>query len=82
MVRIRLSALKHGISERDIRHAVTNRIEVIDFDSESELSKVLIVGSDTAGNVLELLAVVEERGDVTVFHAMPVRKSTLKYIQK
>lgn len=50
------SARKHGISDEDIRHAVTHALVVAD---EQETSKVLYLGPDRAGNLLEIVTTDE-----------------------
>jgi len=66
------SARKHGIGDDDIRHAVTHALVVAD---EQGTSKVLYLGPDRAGNVLEIVTVLREDDTEVVIHAMPMRRA-------
>ena len=66
------SARKHGIGDDDIRHAVTHALVVAD---EQGTSKVLYLGPDRAGNVLEIVTVLREDDTEVVIHAMPMRRT-------
>jgi len=66
---IRPSARKHGILDADIRHAMefTAFEKVLEF---SPTRRVFYLGSDRSGNVLELVAIHFQGGNVLVIHAM------------
>lgn len=66
------SARKHGISDEDIHHAVTHALVVAD---EPRTSKVLYLGPDRAGNLLEVVTVLREDDTEIVIHAMPMRRT-------
>jgi len=67
------SARKHGITEDVILHALANAITVIDLEPETDPPKVLAIGPDYAGNLLEIIW-LELADDVNlVIHAMPLR---------
>ena len=61
------SALKHGISEENILHAYRNPIRLY-----RQVDRVLLVGGDWGGNLLEIGFDQTEQHDV-IIHAMPVR---------
>jgi hypothetical protein len=65
------SARKHGVSDSDIEHAVAQALVV----AEDDESKVLYLGPDQAGNLLEVVTVEREGGGELVIHAMPMRRS-------
>ena len=65
------SARKHGVSDEDIEHAVDNAILVADADDD----KVLCLGPDRAGNLLEIVSVLRNDGTELVIHAMRMRRS-------
>ena len=65
------SARKHGVSDEDIEHAVSNAIAVADADDD----KVLHLGPDRAGNLLEIVSVLRNDGTELVIHAMRMRRS-------
>ena len=64
------SARKHGVSDDDIEHAVSNAL----VTAEDDEGKVLYLGPDRAGNLLEVVAVQREEGDEVVIHAMAMRR--------
>lgn len=64
------SARKHGIRDDDIRHAIQHALVVAD---EEETSKVLYIGPDYAGNLLEIVSVLRDNGTEIVVHAMAMR---------
>jgi hypothetical protein len=53
------SAFKHGIHSYDIIHAHTHAVAFFEFSSSYPERKLLVIGSDTAGNLLELIGVVK-----------------------
>ncbi len=70
---IHRSARKHGVSDAPILHALDHALTVIDFDPDADPPKVLAIGPDHAGNLLEIIW-LELAEDVSlVIHAMPLR---------
>ncbi len=70
---IHRSARKHGIADATIRHALNHAITVIDLEPDADPPKVLAIGPDRAGNLLEIIW-LELADDVNlVIHAMPLR---------
>jgi hypothetical protein len=66
------SALRHGISESDINHALDNAVVVIDLESDADPPKILAIGPDMSTNLLEVILLDLEDG-LLVIHAMPLR---------
>ena len=64
------SARKHAIDDLDIEHAVTNAVVV----GEQDDGKVLYLGPDRAGNLLEVVSVLRDDGTEIVIHAMRMRR--------
>jgi len=64
------SALRHGISEEDIQHAVRQAAAVEEIGDDP--LRYLVLGPDRAGNFLELV-VLDTPGGPAVIHAMPMR---------
>lgn len=62
------SARKHGVRDAAIIHSFNNPIRVEELDEEL----TMLVGSDGAGNLLEVGVVTTDEGPVIV-HAMPAR---------
>jgi hypothetical protein len=68
-VDIYASARKHGIDDLDILHAIDHALAAGDQDD----GKVLYLGPDRAGNLLEVVTVVREDETEVVIHAMRMR---------
>lgn len=60
-----------GIAEEDIRHAVEHALVVA--ESEEDTDKVLYLGPDRAGNLLEVVAVLRTNEAELIIHAMHMR---------
>ena len=72
-VEIHHTAHKHGIAATAIRHAVEHAVATIDLEPDSDPPKVLAIGPDHAGNLLEVIW-LELADDVElVIHAMRLR---------
>ena len=70
LVEIYRSAFKHGITLDDIAHAVEYALVAAEDDD----GKALYLGTDRAGNLLEVVSVVREDGTEIVIHAMRMRQ--------
>ena len=66
------SAFKHGHNESSIIHAVDNAITTIDLEPDADPPKVLTIGPDLAGNLLEVIWLQLDGVDL-VIHAMRLR---------
>jgi hypothetical protein len=66
------AAFKHGITEQNIRYALWHPLheELL----EAYRNKWLVIGYDTAGNLIEVGYNIIDDDTVNVFHAMPCRK--------
>ncbi len=76
MLRIEDSALRHGCTREDISHAYDLALFDKVLDEDTDPPKVLVIGPDSAGNLLELIGGELEGGDI-IWHAMPCRKQYL-----
>ena len=65
------SARKHGVSDEDIRHSSEHALVVAD---EEDTGRVLYLGPDRAGNLLEIVAVLRNDDTEIVIHAMRMRR--------
>lgn len=74
-VEIRRSARRHGIRNADIEHAVDHAVVVVDLDAESDPPKVLAIGPDRAGNLLEVILLDLAADELLAIHAMPLRRA-------
>jgi hypothetical protein len=72
-VEIHRAARKHKVADDDIQHAVVHALVVADLDPESDPPRVLAIGPDRAGNLLEIIW-LELPGSHLVIHAMPLRR--------
>jgi hypothetical protein len=72
------SALKHGIAVSDIEHAVDHALVAGDEDD----GKVLYLGPDRAGNLLEVVSVLRDDGTEIVIHAMRMRRIYESYLRE
>ena len=79
---IRPSALKHGINPEAITHAIGFPLLVDDEFSDDDPPKVLVLGPDTAGNVLEVIGSFNAPDVFTVFHAMPARAGYVQRLER
>lgn len=77
---IRSSALKHGITPESIAHAVSFPL-LVDDEFETDSPKVLVLGPDRAGNMLEVIGTYAENV-FRVFHAMPARTGYLQRLER
>ena len=68
------SARKHGISDDDIEHAENAMVAADDDDDDDDDGKVLYLGADRAGNLLEVICVERDDGTEVVIHAMRMRR--------
>lgn len=72
-VEIHASARRHGIDGTDVEHAVSNAIVIVDLDRDSDPPKVLCIGPDRAGNLLEVIWIELADDRALAVHAMRLR---------
>jgi hypothetical protein len=75
------TAHKHGVSTLDIHHACAQSIAKFEIDHESFEAKILIVGPDSAGNLLEVIGLEIDNKPLLIIHAMKIRKSIIRLIE-
>ena len=66
------AAFKHGVTAVNICYAMWHPLH--EQLLEAYTNKWLIIGYDTAGNLLEIAYNIIDDDTVNVFHAMPCRK--------
>jgi hypothetical protein len=76
------TALKHGVTILDIQHASAHSIATFEIDHESFEAKILIVGPDSAGNLLEVIGLEVDNKPMLIIHAMKLRKSMIRLIER
>jgi hypothetical protein len=77
-VEILPSARKHGISDDDIRHAITNAIAAIKHLEQNDFT--MLIGPDRSVGLIEV-GVLETDDQDYVIHAMPARQKYLAMIE-
>lgn len=70
---IHRSARRHGVADEDILHATAHPLVVVDFEPDGDPPRLLVIGSDRAGNMLELIVLDLADKRLLVIHAMPLR---------
>ncbi len=70
---IHRTARKHGISDADLRHAVEHALWVGDLEGGAPL-RVLYLGPDRAGNLLDVVVIERDDGSELAIHAMKMRR--------
>jgi hypothetical protein len=80
-LQVEASALKHRCSIEDISHAIDMAVLEIVLDPDSDPPKILFIGPDHAGNLLEVIG-----GDMAdlllIWHANVCRKKYLQLLPK
>lgn len=77
-VEIHSSARRHGVNDLDIQHAVEHSLAIEDIGEDPD--RWLVIGPDRAGNLLELVVLVDQRGEI-VIHAMALRPKYRKLLE-
>ena len=67
------SAFKHGIPEVDTRHSKNHAIKIFKFFDDLDRPRILMIGPDKSGNLLELLMAINPDSSLKIFHAMRLR---------
>ncbi len=73
-VKIHGSARKHRADDEDILHAIDHGLAFEDVGEDPD--RWLLIGPDTAGNLLEVVVMITTEGNQIVIHAMLVRINT------
>ena len=68
------AAFKHGIERGAIEHALRHPLVMIGLDPEDDPQRVLTIGPDQSGVLLEVVSLTLEDGSL-VIHAMRLRPS-------
>ena len=75
------SGLRHGVTTASIEHACHHPLKISTaFETDSE--KVLVLGPDLAGNIIEVIGVFENENCYVVFHAMRARPKYLALLDQ
>jgi hypothetical protein len=79
-VEIHDSAHRHDVAEDDMLHAVEHSLAVDDLGEDPD--RWLVLGPDTAGNLLELVVLINEDSDEIIIHAMPMRPKYRRLLER
>jgi hypothetical protein len=63
------------VADDDLRHAAEHPLVVVDLDPESESPRVLAIGPDRAGNLLEVIILEMAHDEQLAIHAMTLRRA-------
>ena len=79
VIKFNESAFKHNITEKNIRYAMWHPLHEQLLDSYE--NKWLIIGYDTAGNLIEIAYNLIDEETVYVFHSMPCRNKFIMQLK-
>jgi hypothetical protein len=71
-VEIHRSARRHRVSDHDLLHAADHALVVVDLDRDVDPPKVLVIGPNSAGNLLEVIVLELSDERLLAIHAMPL----------
>lgn len=69
------SARRHAVADEDIQAAVSVPLRLVRQGDD----RVLVIGADTAGRLLEIV-VLDPDGEPVAIHAMPLRQKFYRYL--
>lgn len=65
------SARRHGVADQDILHAIDHALAIEDAGEDPD--RWLLIGPDTAGNLLEVVVMITVENTQLAIHAIPMR---------
>src|SRR5579884_202834 len=78
-VEIHDSARRHGVADQDILHAIDHALAIEDAGEDPD--RWLIIGPDTAANLLEVVVMVTAEANQVAIHAMPMRDKYARLLE-
>jgi hypothetical protein len=82
VLRVHKSALKHGCTIEDISHAFDMALYENVLDPDNDPPKLLIIGPDGGGNLLELIGGELANDGMLIWHADRCRSAYLDVLPK
>lgn len=76
---IATAARRHGVPDAAIVHAFENAIRLVEYEYDGE-ERLLIIGADPAGRMLELVAVPAD-GPTRIIHADLLRPKFHQFLR-
>ncbi len=64
------------MTDEDIHHAFSHALREVELDQD----RWLVLGPDGAANVVELIVIVIDQGQLRCIHAMRATKENLKFL--
>ena len=61
------------MADEDVLHATNHPLVVVELDADADPPKVLAIGPDLAGNLLEVIVLELADDRLMAIHAMPLR---------
>jgi len=80
-VEIHAAARKHSFTDDDIRHAVAHAVYAADLEGPAPL-RVLYLGPDQSGNLMEVVVVERDDGSELAIHAMKMQRRYRRLLEK
>lgn len=81
-LRVADSALKHGYSIEDISHAIDMALLAREIDPDNDPPKLLFIGPDHAGDLLEVIGGEMADDVLLIWHADACRSMYLKLLPR
>lgn len=78
MVEIADSARKHGVSDADMLHALRVPLRLVRQGND----RVLYIGADAGGRLLEVVVLDPDGDEPAIIHAMPLRAKFYRYLTR
>ena len=72
------SARRHGVADEHILHAIDHALAIEDAGEDPD--RWLLIGPDSAGNLLEVVVMITLEGRQIAIHAMPMRDKYQKLL--
>ncbi len=79
VVEIHDSARRHRVADEDIFHAIDHALAIEDAGEDPD--RWLIIGPDTAANLLEVIVIITAEGNQIAIHAMPMREKYARLLE-
>ena len=73
------SARRHGVANQDILHAIEHALAIEDAGEDPD--RWLVIGPDTAANLLEVVVMITAEGSQIAIHAMPMREKYARLLE-
>lgn len=78
MTEIADSARKHGVSDEDMLHALRVPLRLVRQGDD----RVLYIGADTGGRLLEVVVIDVDSDEPAIIHAMPLRPKFYRFLSR